>query len=897
MLVMVDEPGYLPCLKLAKGHPLSAIIANDKFPATADNRFAGLYYKLNMCKDDTVSLLTAGRVLEAVDGRDGRLHTGVHIVEPSATGKSRAVYECLTERYGMLLTCAPGDEYMKMGDVVWGLEQATRVTTPTARARHYAKVVASALLARLVVLRRILKQLGNAFTPSDWLRTQLRGDVGAGAILRKLSLQLQASPLSADCYLTRLWFEAEDWCKKTRRMGAPFNGTMPVVIDEAQELCSASNVATWKDLISLPRVTRRCNPYGFITHMIYTELVKFHSRRFMLVVAGTSFHLRDQDEDTWRRKMAAPSTFPADHLLKPLPRFATVPAFKSCATSLGFGAMVDVIADDMWQFAVDELQSRGRYIVHLLAEMCKGSPVLAGGAPPDPRGGGGGGGGAGAVAGAGDGGGTEGCGRGDLAAASGAAIPCAACDDNAPASFNATVVNAMFREAVLRARAVILRSRPFTRLEAKVKSWDFSGHPGIASTDVARLHLGLWEIAAFACLNASARGRHLQFYVGMEEHYGIHRARPSVGAVLVAAGVAVYLEDDPWSRTVHVCEPIVMLAVLKNVPQKVIIGQLLANWQSVAFVSPSINAYIYELMLCDRFKRLFARNDVAAIPELSKSAWAQRLRGKWRLQEAVVQCGSAASLSVRLHANCHTRLATALAPTHDTDGPDIAMLVTAAVPPAPAPASSRTATVAAPGVAGAAAVGDVAATAAPVVVPTATSGSGFGGKASTEECQLMLLVDTKLSAKYAPLGTMLRPTIGKVGKAAVGTTWQRQRVETEAPEVAVLRVVVDPVNRDLQASVRAMASSSSCAEWGGHSDFVWVMDKAYFDTHVDVATMFKRDMMAHLYLCAARRQPFVDGVDSHEQHGERKASKRAVETQCTNGGVNLHQRALKRARK
>ena len=368
MLVMVDEPGYLPCLKLAKGHPLSAIIANDKFPATADNRFAGLYYKLNMCKDDTVSLLTAGRVLEAVDRKtDGYSNTGVHIVEPSATGKSRAVYECLAERYGMLLTCAPGDEYMKMGDVVWGLEQATRVTTPTARARHYAKVVASALLARLVVLRRMLKQLGNAFTPSDWLRTQLRGDVGAGARLRCLSETL-ARDVSLPFLLQNFHLELMNWWDTAMRMGAPFNKAMPIVIDDAQELCKETNVALW-DEAPRPHSTGKCHAYGLITHVVHFYCVQCGFRgRFVPVLAGSSFHLRDTNEDT---RHLSKSGGPALLLLKRLPWFTTVAAFKSCVTSLGFGAIVDVITDDMWKFAVDELQSRVRFIASLLQELCK----------------------------------------------------------------------------------------------------------------------------------------------------------------------------------------------------------------------------------------------------------------------------------------------------------------------------------------------------------------------------------------------------------------------------------------------------------------------------------------------------------------------------------------------
>ena len=864
MLVMVDEPGYLPCLKLAKGHPLSAIIANDKFPATADNRFAGLYYKLNMCKDDTVSLLTAGRVLEAVDGRDGRLHTGVHIVEPSATGKSRAVYECLTERYGMLLTCAPGDEYMKMGDVVWGLEQATRVTTPTARVRHYAKVVASALLARLVILRRMLKQLGSAFTPSDWLRTQLRGDVGAGAILKELSLQLQASTLSVECVLTRLRCESMGWCQAMMRMGPPFNRAMPVVIDEAQELCTASNVALWPDVVSQAErgETGRCNPYGLVTHIIHEHLVSPHSGQFVPVVAGTSFHLRALDDYAAGLCLGKEVGGLVISLLKPFARFTTVASFKSCVTSLGFGAVVDVITDEMWQFAVDELRSRGRFIATLVTEMCEGSPVLTGGTPAGPRAGAGAGGagaGAGAGAGVGDGGGTEGCGRGDLAAASGAAFPCAACDDNAPASFNATVVNAMFREAVLRARDVVLRSRTFTRLEAKFKNGAIGNCEGGAA--LSRLHRALRQVALFAYMNETVQSKSMQFHVVWEEHRGVRRAGRSMGADLMAAGVAIPLDDR--FNTVHVCEPIVILAVLKIVAPKLIIDHLLENWQSVAFVSPSTNGFLYELVLCDCFNRLFACMDVSAIPGLRESAWAKKWPGQWRLQDAAVLCGKVPSLSGWLkEADRRTTTASTFVLPHNNDGPDIATVVGLPAP-APAPAVPVANAAVPPGVPPPAATRTTAAApAAPTIAPTTTLGSGVAaavptappvtGEATPGECQLIMLVQAKLRAKYHQFkharSTVLRSTIGQTNKAADGKTWQRERIQ-QALKFPVVGVVIDPVSPLLEDRKRAQ---SSHVEFDGHTDFVWVMDKEYFDTHADIAKIFSHDIVTRLYDCATQ---------------------------------------------
>ena len=424
-------------------------------------------------------------------------------------------------------------------------------------------------------------------------------------------------------------------------------------------------------------------------------------------------------------------------------------------------------------------------------------------------------------------------------------------------------MNAMFREAVLRARAVILRSRPFTRLEAKVKSWDFSGHPGIASTDVARLHLGLWEIAAFACLNASARGRHLQFYVGMEEHYGIHRARPSVGAVLVAAGVAVYLEDDPWSRTVHVCEPIVILAVLKIVAPKLIIDHLLENWQSVAFVSPSTNGFLYELVLCDCFNRLFACMDVSAIPGLRESAWAKKWPGQWRLQDAAVLCGKVPSLSGWLEeADRRTTTASTFVLPHNNDGPDIATVVGLPAP-APAPAVPVANAAVPPGVPPPAATRTTAAApAAPTIAPTTTLGSGVAaavptappvtGEATPGECQLIMLVQAKLRAKYHQFkharSTVLRSTIGQTNKAADGKTWQRERIQ-QALKFPVVGVVIDPVSPLLEDRKRAQ---SSHVEFDGHTDFVWVMDKEYFDTHADIAKIFNHDIVTRLYDCATQ---------------------------------------------
>ena len=138
----VDTPGYLPSLKLVEGHPLSAIIADGTFPAGPKNSFAALYYKLGMCKDDEVCCFTAGQMLGAVDGKtEGRPNTAVHLVDASATGKTRTLYEGLAKRSGMLLVCATGDEYMRMTDVVTGLAQAPE--KPDARALHFAKVVTS----------------------------------------------------------------------------------------------------------------------------------------------------------------------------------------------------------------------------------------------------------------------------------------------------------------------------------------------------------------------------------------------------------------------------------------------------------------------------------------------------------------------------------------------------------------------------------------------------------------------------------------------------------------------------------------------------------------------------------------------------------------------------------
>ena len=242
----VDDPGYLPSLKPVKGHQLSAIIADGTFPAARDNSFAALYYKLGMCKDDEVCCFTAGQMLGAVDGKtEGRPNTAVHLVDASATGKTRTLYEGLAKRSGMLLVCATGDEYMRMTDVVTGLAQAPE--KPDARALHFAKVVASALLARFVVLRHMLKQLGrDAFTPSDWLRTQLRGDVGAGAMLQALSLKLQGSRFSFSFLVGRLVLEA---LHVTRQAHGTNTVAMPIVIDEAQQLCKLPNVAHLQEVI------------------------------------------------------------------------------------------------------------------------------------------------------------------------------------------------------------------------------------------------------------------------------------------------------------------------------------------------------------------------------------------------------------------------------------------------------------------------------------------------------------------------------------------------------------------------------------------------------------------------------------------------------------------------
>ena len=463
----------------------------------------------------------------------------------------------------------------------------------------------------------------------------------------------------------------------------------------------------------------------------------------------------------------------------------------------------------------------------------------------------------------------------------------AAGDSDAPASLDPTAINAMFREAVPRARDAILQSRTFAGLETTFKLGAIDGHGGVVSTDELQLHLALRHIASFAYMNASARGRELEFYVGWKESWdGVRRATASVGADLMAAGVAMPL--DEYFSNAHVCEPIAMLAVLKTVPPKVIIDDLAVNWQSVAVVSPSINGYIYELTLHDCFQRLFACKDVAAIPGLNDSTWAQKFPGKWRLHDGAVRCGKVPSLCERHHACCYT---TTFAPPHDNDGPYMAMHVTAAVPPASAPSRNQTATSAGPQAPGAAVVGDVAATASPVGVPTATSCCGDRGKASDEESQLTMLVHIKLGVKYTckqARSTVLRSNIDTVGKP-VGT-WQRQK----APELPVLKVVIDPVERVVLDSARAMSSHT---EWRGHAEFAWVMDKEYFDGHPDIATVFKHDMVRHLYLCAANRQLCVDGVDHHEQPAEWKASKRAVGTLGTKGGANWLQSSRKRARK
>ena len=670
----VDDPGYLPSLKLVEGHPLSAIIADGTFPAGPKNSFAALYYKLGMCKDDEVCCFTAGQVLGGVDGKTkGEPNTAVHLVDPSATGKTRALYEGLAKRYGMLLVCGEGDEYMRMTDVSWGLAQAPE--QPDARALHFAKVVTSALLARFVVLRHMLKQLGrDAFTPSDWLRTQLRGDVGAGAMLQALSLKLQGSRFSFSFLVGRLVLEA---LHVTRQAHGTNTVAMPIVIDEAQQLCKLPNVAHLQEVIMQAGedATSRCTALEVFAEVIHRHLVVSFWGRFVPVICGTSFHLLDQNEYDGGScpGLAKPSTGPVAHLLQPLPRFTTVSSFKICVASLGFGAVVDVITNEMWEFAVGELQSRGRFIAALLKEMCKWSPALDEGAQLGV--------GAGGGAAAGGGGGDESKLRDDDASCSAsdsdvAMARSAGGGGDAPPHLNATVVNAMFGEAAIRARDVILQSRMVIQLTKKFNDGAINVSRGVVCTEEARLHQALCQIATFAYMDASSQGDKLEFFVRWENHYGERRAGKSVGADLLAAGVAVPLDDVLDTCGVHVCEPIVILAVLKIVPPEMIIDKVLASWRSVAFISLSVNAYMYKLVLCDCFKRLFAAKDVADIPGLNASRWAQKFPGRWRLPDEGVLCGRVPaldSLDEWLHADCHPGPGTTFVLPHENDGPDIAM--------------------------------------------------------------------------------------------------------------------------------------------------------------------------------------------------------------------------------
>ena len=716
-------------------------------------------------------------------GTTSKPNSAVHVVDPNATGKSRALYECLAERYGMLLHCSGGDDYMKMTDVVSGLSEASYSTTPGARAQHYARVVVSALLARFLVLRHLVKQLGRDFTPSDWLRTQLRGDVGAGARLQWLSKELrERRALSVSFLCKMLSAEATSWRD---------NKAMPIVIDEAQRLCEDTNVALWRGGTLQPINAKTCSAYGLITRVIHERLVAPHSGRFVPVVCGTGFHLRNLNDYAAGSTLANEVSGPPVLLLKRLPRFTTVAAFKSCVTSLGFGAIVDVITDDMWKFAVDELQSRVRFIASLLQELCK----LAG---PSADG----------VAGGGEG----------RAADPGAVSVCAASDGD--------VVNAMFREAVLRARDAILQSRTFSSLKAKFNSGAINVHGGVVSTDAVRLHLALREVAVKAYMEAHRPN--LEFRVDWKEHGGVQQAGISMGADLMAAGVAVP-KDDTFTQ-VHVCEPIVVLAVLKVVPAQIIIDQLLANWRAVAFISSSTNGFIYELVLCDCFQRLFACKDVAAIPGLNDSTWARKFPGKWRLHDGAVLCGKVPSLALWLNRSIRQK-ASCTDPTfvlpHNNDGPDIATRVTASVPLAPT------------------------ASLAGGAVGAATTAAPVSGKASSGECRLTMLVQAKLRGKFYgfkdAVRTVLRSTIGLNTKAAKGKTWHRTRIQQEL-KLPVLGVVIDPVSKLFSGGVRAMSGRH------GQSDFVWVMDKEYFGTHPDIAKVFNHDMVTHLYNCAVSTQ-------------------------------------------
>ena len=408
---------------------------------------------------------------------------------------------------------------------------------------------------------------------------------------------------------------------------------------------------------------------------------------------------------------------------------------------------------------------------------------------------------------------------------------------------DATVVNAMFREAVTSARDVILQSRMFTRLGKRFDAGAINVTRSVVSTDEARLHRALNEIAVFACFDARTQTDNptLEFLIDWKDCDGEQRPGISRGADLLAAGVAVPM-DDGFTR-VRVCEPVVILALLKIVPRQFIINHLLRSWRSVAFVSSSTNGYLYELILSDCFMQLFAAKDAADIPGLCASSWVQKFGGRWRLADDGVLCQKIPSLAAWLRAGCCTVPATTFVLPHENDGPDLATLV------------STVASVAAQ----------------PTAAVRVTAPPAAGGKTAGAEPRLLMLVHANLGAKYRAFETarrtVSRETIGRV-KAATGKTWERTNIQN-ALTFPVLGVVVDPVSRLRLNRARAL---SGHVEWQGHSDFLWVMDKEYFEEHPDIAKIFRHEMVTHLYECAANKGTSQEGAPA------RKSRKRARRT-------------------
>ena len=325
-------------------------------------------------------------------------------------------------------------------------------------------------------------------------------------------MALQVTGLSVPFLLSKLSVEA----KQARSMSTV---AMPIVLDKAQELC-------WQGV--KPRAERQAgaNPawsgtaYGLMSRVIHEHLVAPHPGQFVAVMCGSNFHVLHNEYAGGSGVARKPDTGPVVHLLKSFPKFTTVAAFKNCVTSLGFGAIVDLVTNEMWQFAVDELQSRARIIAVLLAELCKASPPPGVGAKSAVV--------AGAGAGAGATGGGEmrgGSARDDDGASSADSVMTrdddgassadsvmtrpAAGGGDAP-SLNAKTVNTMFKEAVIRARDVALRSPGFIRLARKFKDGAVDVRRGVA-TDAARLHQALSQIAACAYWDASTRGKNLEF--------------------------------------------------------------------------------------------------------------------------------------------------------------------------------------------------------------------------------------------------------------------------------------------------------------------------------------------------------------------------------------------------